>query len=461
MSLAPQTEQGQRFDQAVPLERRAFYDDAICQREFSAVFAPSWQFVGFESELPDPGDYVVRRMGNDNVVVTRDEGGTVNVLLNSCSHRGTQLCRATFGNSAHFRCSYHGWTYSNDGRLTAVPHLRTHYPRDFDKSAFDLRRARVASYRGFIFATWNEQAPTIEDYLGEIRWYIDAMLDLAGGEWEVYGPPQRSVSKGNWKVPTDNFAGDGYHMGTTHQSAFEMGIYGDSLASGTLGQREMELIGINIATDQGHSLRAGYVVEKGKRDIARHVDDPVYIGYPRELWSALTASQTPEQVRFNSHLEVLHGTIFPNLSYLSVSHDKAIGRPDDPLTKYTVWRVHSPIDARHTECLYWTLVPSMMSQEWKQRSYEFQARSQSAGGILFEMDDFENFARIDASIAGNAAGSAPLDLSLGLALGEPLPDFPGPGAAEYVTLSEHNQRAFYRRWTELMKAGDSDDAAFA
>lgn len=434
-------------------DRRAFADDEILEREFERVFKQSWLLLGFASELPEPGDYVVRRMGNDNVVVARDEDGRINVLLNSCSHRGTQLCRATFGNSAHFRCSYHGWTYANDGRLVGVPAIRTHYPKDFDKARLYLPRARVSCYRGFVFATWNERAPALEDYLGEFRWYLDAMLDLAGGEWEVYGPPQRMVARGNWKVPTDNFAGDGYHMQTTHQAAFDQGIYGDSLADGTLGRGALDLIAVNVGTDQGHTVRAGYVVKKGQTSLERDLSEPVYLGYPREMWARFTAGQTPEQVRFNSHCEVVHGAVFPNAAFLSVSHDKAIGRDTDPLTRYTVWRTHTPLDARHTECTYWTLVPKALSEEWKRRSYGFQARSQSAGGILFEMDDFENFARIDNSIDGVVAGAAPLDLSLGLGLGTPAPDFPGPGRAEYITLSENNQRSFYRRWTDLMGAG--------
>lgn len=431
-------------------DRRIFSDEEILHRELELVFKPSWQFVAFESELPDSGDYVVRRMARDSVIVTRDEHGRIAVLLNSCNHRGTQLCRATFGNAAHFRCSYHGWTYGNDGRLVGVPHLRTAYPAAFDKRLYDLRRARVATYRGFVFATWLSDGPSLEEHLGDFRWYLDAMLDLAGGEWEVYGPPQRSIMKGNWKVPTDNFAGDGYHMGTTHQAAFEQGIYGDSLASGTLGRKELELIGINVSTAQGHSVRAGYVVEKGQRTIDADISEPVYLGYPTEVWPTFTAAQTPEQIRFNSRCEVLHGAVFPNMAYLSVSHDKAIGRADDPLTKYTVWRTHTPIDARHTECHYWTLVPKAMPEEWKRRSYQFQARSQSAGGMLFEMDDFENFARIDSAVSGPVADAEPLDLTLGLGLGEPVPDFPGPGTAEYCTISEHNQRAFYRRWGALM-----------
>lgn len=435
------------------VRRTAFFDDEEFERELTHVFDKSWLLLGFASEIPDAGDYVVRRMGRDNVIVARNEAGEVNVLLNSCAHRGTQLCRASFGNAAHYRCSYHGWTYANDGRLVGVPGFRTHYPPEFDKARYDLPTARTVNYRGFLFATWNPDAPTLEEYLGDFRWYLDAMLDLAGGQWEVYGPPQRSIATGNWKVPTDNFAGDGYHMQTTHQAAFEQGVYGETLAGGTMGKNDLDLLAVNIGTEQGHALRAAYVVHKGERSFERDLANPIYLGYPREVWDTFTSFQTEEQVRFNSHCEVSHGVVFPNAAFLRVSHDRAIGRPEDPLTNYVVWRTHTPLDARRTECTYWTLVPSMMSPEWKRRSYGYQARSQSAGGILFEMDDFENFSRIDTGIDGGISATGSTDLTLGLGMGEPAPDFPGPGKAEYITLSEHNQRAFYRRWAELMGAG--------
>jgi Ring hydroxylating alpha subunit (catalytic domain) len=194
------------------------------------------------------------------------------------------------------------------------------------------------------------------------------------------------------------------------------------------------------------------VVGKGQRTLDRDLGKPVYPGYPPQLWPELTACQILEQVRFNSHCEVLHGVVFPNTAFLSVSHDQVIGHETDPLTRYLVWRVHTPVNARQTECAYWTLVPKMMDDEWKRRSYAYQAGSQSAGGILFEMDDFENFARVDAGLGGGTAETVPVDLGLGLGLGEPAPDFPGPGHAEYLTLSEGNQRAFYRRWSQLMAA---------
>ncbi|MFF4407442.1 aromatic ring-hydroxylating dioxygenase subunit alpha [Streptomyces sp. NPDC001262] len=440
------------FDDSVrAVDRRAFIDSGVLDIELDRVFRPSWQLLGFADEVREPGDYVVRTLGRDEVVVVRAEDGEVHALHNSCTHRGTRLCSASLGNAAHLRCSYHGWTFANDGRLVGVPALRSAYPPDFDRSGHDLPTARVVCRRGFLFATWDTQAPELEDYLGGIAWYLDALLDCGGGQWEVCGPPQRVRAKGNWKIPTDNFAGDGYHMRTTHQIALDQGIYGDTLANGTRGRAGTDLVAVNIATPDGHSLRAGYVVESGSSLEERDLTAPQFPGYPPERWAELASAQTPEQVRFTSHCEVAHGVVFPNTVFLSVAHDRAVGEDTDPLTRYLVVRTHVPVSARETECLYWTLVPTAMDREWRRRSYRFQARTQSAGGILFEMDDFENFARIDAALARSAPGrGGAVDLTLGTGRGTPARDFPGPAQAEAATLSEHNQRAFYRRWAELV-----------
>ena len=67
------------------------------------------------------GDYFINYIGEDQVICVRDEDGQINVLLNTCRHRGNALCRAEQGRAKSFVCSYHGWNYDLDGRLIGVP----------------------------------------------------------------------------------------------------------------------------------------------------------------------------------------------------------------------------------------------------------------------------------------------------------------------------------------------------
>lgn len=103
----------------VPAE--IFGNPDIYQAELRRIFGRAWVFMAHESEIEANGDYVVRKIGEDSFVVTRDEHGQIHVLFDACRHRGVQICRSDSGNSSHFRCPYHGWTYSSDGSLVGAP----------------------------------------------------------------------------------------------------------------------------------------------------------------------------------------------------------------------------------------------------------------------------------------------------------------------------------------------------
>src|ERR1700744_5256302 len=91
------------------LSREAFSSDAIFERELDRVFARAWNFVGHTSQLTRNGDFFLSRCGTEAVIVSRDEQGTIHVLLNSCRHRGMPACRYDGGNTTGFICSYHCW----------------------------------------------------------------------------------------------------------------------------------------------------------------------------------------------------------------------------------------------------------------------------------------------------------------------------------------------------------------
>src|SRR5579872_6629156 len=144
-----------------------FNDAEVFEREVETIFGHCWQFVAHVSEVPAPGDYVTRYLGTDPIVVVRSEDSQVRVFLNVCRHRGMRICRSDLGNSAHFRCPYHGWTYKNTGQLTGVPYQQLAYGDNLDRETIQLRQARVAEYCGLIFATWDEAAAGLEAYLGD------------------------------------------------------------------------------------------------------------------------------------------------------------------------------------------------------------------------------------------------------------------------------------------------------
>ncbi|RLA11416.1 MAG: aromatic ring-hydroxylating dioxygenase subunit alpha, partial [Gammaproteobacteria bacterium] len=175
---------------AATASRRIFSDEAIFQLEIERIFGNAWLYIGHESEIPAVGDFVTRLMGKDPVILVRVTENEIAVLLNSCPHRGAMLCQADAGNGKGLICPYHGWAFSNAGRLVATSTDDGLYADRVDFRTLDLRSAaKVSSYAGLIYATWNADAPSLDDYLGDIRWAIDLCFNRTPGGVEVLGAP--------------------------------------------------------------------------------------------------------------------------------------------------------------------------------------------------------------------------------------------------------------------------------
>src|SRR5262249_12163814 len=120
-----------------------------------------------------------------------------------------------------------------DGRLSGV-HEKAVFDAtpQFNMSNYRLSpAARVASYKGLVFATFAEDGPTLDQYLGDFRWYLDVLLDNDEGGTELLPGTFKNVFRCNWKVPAENFVGDALHAGWTHESG-AVAMLGKGVPSG-------------------------------------------------------------------------------------------------------------------------------------------------------------------------------------------------------------------------------------
>jgi phenylpropionate dioxygenase-like ring-hydroxylating dioxygenase large terminal subunit len=266
------------------LHASLYADDTVFADEMERIFTRGWVFVGHESEIPDAGDWVTRRIGREPVIMARDRRGVVNVLANRCAHRGTALCWAAKGHSTSFRCTYHAWTFGLDGRLRAVP-----YPAGFEKDEADLgldRAGQVASHRGFVFADLGGDAGPLADHLGAGGLgLLDRLCDLSPtGSIDLSKGWVGHRVRSNWKMwpESDN---DGYHLNWVHASMVAAApdtYYQDVVLGGETGNR-------SLAVDWGNG----------------HVELDFRPSYDRELaWLGTSRDKVAD---YCAALEAAHG----------------------------------------------------------------------------------------------------------------------------------------------------------
>jgi benzoate/toluate 1,2-dioxygenase alpha subunit len=236
--------------------RDIFTDPQIFDLEMKHLFEGNWVFVAHESQIPEPNDYFTTFIGRQPVVVTRDKAGALHAVINACAHRGATLCRRKRGNKGSFTCQFHGWTFSNTGKLLKVKDGKgADYPAAFNTDgSHDLKRvARFESYRGFLFASLNPDVLALEAHLGSTRVIIDQMVDQAPLGLEVLRGSSSYVYDGNWKLQIENGA-DGYHVSSVHWNY-----------SATMGRRNYEAEGTRTVDANGWSKSLGgvYAYEHG------------------------------------------------------------------------------------------------------------------------------------------------------------------------------------------------------
>jgi phenylpropionate dioxygenase-like ring-hydroxylating dioxygenase large terminal subunit len=422
-----------------------YSDPAVFEHERERIFGRAWLFVAHESEIPRPGDYVVRRIVDDSFIVVRDAAGSVRVHFNMCIHRGMQVCRAEQGNASHFRCPYHGWSYRNDGSLAGLPfHDEAYGGEDgFPRSGQGLvAPEQVDAVNGLIFVSLDAGAPPLREYIGEFTYYLDFYTRQSSSGLEVRGP-QRWRVRANWKIGCENFVGDMYHTPYTHRSVVDINLFREPKAH---KRKEGAVYFAGKGGGTTYKLPAGDFVDRMR-----------YVGYPdeqiarmRESWSASHVSLVED-----SGFMVSAATLFPNLSLV---HNWPQVDDSGEVTPFISIRQWQPVTSTETEVLSWFAVDAEAPDEYKRRSYKAYLMCFGSSG-MFEQDDVENWVSITDVSRGSMARRLLLNSRMGLTaddrpLTPPLADFAGPGVAR-VGYGEHNQRSWLGLWAGHLANGAS------
>ncbi|MGQ7817940.1 anthranilate 1,2-dioxygenase large subunit [Metapseudomonas furukawaii] len=198
------------------IARDMFTEPELFDLEMELIFERNWIYACHESEIPNAHDFMTMRAGRQPMIITRDGNGQLHALINACQHRGATLTRVAKGNQSTFTCPFHAWCYKSDGRLVKVK-APGEYPEGFDKATRGLKKARIESYKGFVFISLDPTGTdSLEDFLGDAKVFFDMMVAQSPtGELEVLPGRSTYTFDGNWKLQNENGL-DGYHVSTVH-----------------------------------------------------------------------------------------------------------------------------------------------------------------------------------------------------------------------------------------------------
>lgn len=422
----------QSLDQGLlPVE--VFCDDTVFRAEMDRIFTRAWVFVAHDSEIPKSGDYVLRKIGLDQVIVARDDEGKVNVMLNHCRHRGSQVCHEDTGNTRHFKCPYHGWIYNLKGEFSGAPHFADAYGAPLDKQAWGLKRApKVESFHGFVFACLSDDVPPLKEYLGGMAWALETIVGLHPKGMVAIKPPERFTVRADWKSGAENFAGDAYHVSTGHLSA--------GLCDFIPDVRQVSTIARGYDFGNGNSFIG--------HELSQWGPDFEFWGYPKEMVEQFDFSGLDEvQVEMIKKAPPTVGTVFPNFSYLRFPQPATPGGRPFPFTSIRMWQ---PISPGVMELWNWQFEYAFADAATMQESYLAGVFGFGSGGI-FEQDDtavWEGVAK---------AANSPWNRKDGVQLHYQQKRRPadenwqGPGKYYDTIYGEYLQEEFWRRWLRDMR----------
>ena len=203
---------------------RYYTDPHVYEREKEAIFARTWHYIGHETHVRDPGDYLTLEIADESVFVMRGDDGRLRGFYNVCRHRAHRLLDGA-GNAATIVCPYHAWSYRCDGSLR---HARfADRMEDFNPGEFSLPQIRVESLGGLLFVNLDPRAQPVADVAermaDDLRTHVSRLDQLrpierfafdAGGAW-----------KANWKVVVDNYV-ECYHCAKAHPALADLMVMG-------------------------------------------------------------------------------------------------------------------------------------------------------------------------------------------------------------------------------------------
>ena len=201
-----------------------YTDPAIFAAELEQIWYRTWVYVGHESEVPEPNDYVLKSIGPQPVIMTRDRDGEIHLLLNRCAPpRQPGLRRAAAATRTHVPLPVPRLDVRQHRRAARLPvQQRLRRPRAQGRPRPRPRCRASTSYHGFVFGSLRRRtARSLARAPRRRRRRVRPARRASRptGEVELTAGWLQHEVRANWKMLLENET-DGYHPQFVHASIF-------------------------------------------------------------------------------------------------------------------------------------------------------------------------------------------------------------------------------------------------
>ncbi len=420
------------------VHRKLFSDAELHELEHKYIFERTWCFLGLDTQMPRPNDFITGYIGRTSVIVARDAKGGLGAFLNACRHKGALVCRTESGNAKYLVCGYHGWAYNTAGKNVNIKDRDAGcYGESFDADSHDLiPLPRFESYKGLLFGSLCADVPPLHEFLGEITALLDLAMDQGPQGMEFIPGRITYTYDANWKLQMDN-GNDYYHLTSTHPSLMAVVERREQARAGNVEARQFDWS--KRFTQQGGM----FTFSNG------HTSTWLNQGQPenRPIFATLgEAKQRVGHTRAEWMLKLRNLTIFPNMQIADSTS--------------LLIRTFRPLAVDKTEMRVWCLAPIGEAPEvraWRLRQFEdfFNVSGMATPDdtTLYEdaqvgfqaqgLEWLQGYQRgTTAVVPGPNASAAELGM-------HPVASVQGP----YDMQNETCFHAPYREWARLMQAG--------
>jgi Rieske 2Fe-2S family protein len=211
------------YTEGLPAE--AYFDARHHELELRRIWHRNWIYVGRSSDIRAPRAFLTFDLGDQNLLLVRDEDEVLQGFHNTCRHRGAALCTGDAGilRSGAIVCPYHAWSYTLQGALVRTSSKRQ--PDGFDVDDHGLYPIRVHEWNGFVFIALDAGVPPFDRCFDLPLNRLDAW-DL--GTLVVGHVLLKNVSC-NWKIFWENY-NECLHCPSVHPQLSQLvPIYGRGL----------------------------------------------------------------------------------------------------------------------------------------------------------------------------------------------------------------------------------------